>query len=262
MNVRIQRRKTLEHDLRVGLSKQQFELHYQPQLDLRTGQMTGVEALLRWCHPERGWIPPADFIPLAEESDLIVAIGEWVLGEACAQAAAWPSLTMAVNLSPIQFMRSDLVETVEMVLAKTGLQAERLELEITESVWLADCETAMATLNRLRALGVRVALDDFGTGYASISYLLRFPFDKIKIDRSFIQGLDRMSEANAVVHALIGLGHSIGMRASAEGVETPAQVEHLRKEGCEEVQGFYYGEPVLAHKIGTMLANSREHLIN
>jgi EAL domain-containing protein (putative c-di-GMP-specific phosphodiesterase class I) len=224
--------------------------------------MTGVEALLRWRHPERGLIPPADFIPLAEESDLIVAIGEWVLAEACMQAAAWPSLTMAVNLSPIQFMRSNLVKTVETVLAEARLPAERLELEITESVWLGDCDKAMATLNRLQALGVRVALDDFGTGYASISYLLRFPFDKIKIDRSFIQGLDQMSEANAVVHALIGLGRSIGMRASAEGVETPAQIEHLRKEGCEEVQGFYYGEPVLAQHIGAMLTNSHAHFVN
>lgn len=262
MNVRIQRRKSLEHDLRVALAKKQLELHYQPQLDLRTGEMTGVEALLRWHHPELGWIPPADVIPLAEESDLIVAIGEWVLGEACAQAAAWPSLNMAVNLSPIQFMRSDLVETVETVLATTGLPAERLELEITESVWLSDCEKAMVTLNRLRRLGVRVALDDFGTGYASISYLLRFPFDKIKIDRSFIQGLDRMTEANAVVHALIGLGRSIGVRASAEGVETPAQIEHLRKEGCEEVQGFYYGEPALAQEICAILDNNDAHFIN
>ncbi len=262
MNVRIQRRKSLEHDLRAALAGKQLELHYQPQLDLRTGEMTGVEALLRWRHPELGWIPPADVIPLAEESDLIVAIGEWVLGEACAQAAAWPSLNMAVNLSPIQFMRSDLVATVETALARTGLPPERLELEITESAWLSDCEKTMATLNRLRGLGVRVALDDFGTGYASISYLLRFPFDKIKIDRSFIQGLDRMAEANAVVHALIGLGHSIGMRASAEGVETPAQIEHLRKEGCEEVQGFYYGEPVLAREIGAMLSNSQAHFMN
>ena len=262
MSVRIQRRKSLEHDLRVALAKKQLELHYQPQLDLRTGEMTGVEALLRWRHPELGWIPPADVIPLAEESDLIVSIGEWVLGEACAQAAAWPSLNMAVNLSPIQFMRSDLVKTVETALATTGLPAERLELEITESVWLSDCEKAMTTLNRLRGLGVRVALDDFGTGYASISYLLRFPFDKIKIDRSFIQGIDRMTEANAVVHALIGLGRSIGMRASAEGVETPAQIEHLRKEGCEEVQGFYYGEPVLAQEIDTILDNSNSYFIH
>jgi diguanylate cyclase (GGDEF)-like protein len=262
MNIRIQRRKVLEHDLRLAITEHQLELHYQPQLDLRTGRMTGVEALLRWRHPERGLVPPADFIPLAEESDLIVAIGEWVLAEACMQAAAWPSLTMAVNLSPIQFMRSNLVQTVETSLAASGLPAERLELEITESVWLGDCDKAMATLNRFRDLGVRVALDDFGTGYASISYLLRFPFDKIKIDRSFIQGLDRMSEANAVVHALIGLGRSIGMRASAEGVETPAQIEHLRKEGCEEVQGFYYGEPVLAQHIGAMLTNNETHFVN
>lgn len=257
MNIRIQRRKLLEQDLRVALVEQQLELHYQPQLDLRSERITGVEALLRWRHLEHGWIPPADFIPLAEESDLIVVIGEWVLGEACAQAAAWPSLTIAVNLSPIQFMRSDLVETVENVLGKTGLPAERLELEITESVWMADSEKATATLNRLRDRGVRIALDDFGTGYASISYLLRFPFDKIKIDRSFIQGLDHITEANAVVHALIGLGRSIGMRASAEGVETSAQIERLRKEGCEEVQGFYYGKPVLASQIGKMLTSGQ-----
>ena len=248
--------------MKRALAAGELELYLQPQVSLPEGALIGAEGLVRWHHPERGWIPPADVLPLAEESDLIIAIGEWVLGEACAQAAAWPSLNMAVNLSPIQFMRSDLVETVETVLAATGLPAERLELEITESVWLSACEKAMTTLNRLHALGVRVALDDFGTGYASISYLLRFPFDKIKIDRSFIQGLDRMAEANAVVHALIGLGRSIGMRASAEGVETPAQIEHLRKEGCEEVQGFYYGHPVLAQEIGAILDNSHAHFIN
>ena len=262
MNARIQRRKSLEHDLRAALANNQLALHYQPQFDLRTGEMTGVEALLRWHHPDHGWIPPADIIPLAEESDLIIAIGEWVLGEACMQAAAWPSLNMAVNLSPLQFMRSDLVDTVETILKTTGLPPERLELEITESVWLADCEMAMTTLNRLRGLGIRVALDDFGTGYASISYLLRFSFDKIKIDRSFVQGLDRMTEANAVVHALIGLGRSIGVRASAEGVETPAQIEHLRKEGCEEAQGFYYSKPTDAKEIHAILNKRSAHLIN
>lgn len=257
MNTRIQTRKTLEHDLRQALNEQRLELHYQPQLDLKTGLMTGVEALLRWPHPELGWIPPSEFIPLAEESDLIVGIGEWVLATACAQAVAWPSLTMAVNLSPVQLKRSDIASIVEETLEATGLPAQRLELEITESVLLHDSQATMDTLNRLRGQGVRVALDDFGTGYASISYLLRFPFDKIKIDRSFVQGLDRMAEANAVVHALIGLGRSIGMRASAEGVETTAQIEHLRNEGCEEVQGFYFSRPAVANNIGNLIRAGR-----
>ena len=257
MNTRIQTRKTLEHDLRQAFNEKRLELHYQPQLDLKTGAMTGVEALLRWPHPERGWIPPSEFIPLAEESDLIVDIGEWVLATACKQAVAWPSITLAVNLSPVQLRRSDIAGTVEETLKETGLPARRLELEITESVLLHESQATMDTLIRLRSQGVRVALDDFGTGYASISYLLRFPFDKIKIDRSFVQGLDRVTEANAVVHALIGLGRSIGMRASAEGVETPAQIEHLRNNGCEEAQGFYFGRPAVANNISRLIKEGR-----
>ncbi|MGI9437493.1 MAG: putative bifunctional diguanylate cyclase/phosphodiesterase, partial [Geminicoccaceae bacterium] len=254
MNRRIQSRKSLERDLRRDLVDQRLQLHYQPQINLRTGGITGVEALLRWKHDERGWISPEAFIPIAEESDLIVAVGEWVLTTACRQAIAWPRITMAVNISPVQLKRSDVAATVESVLSKTGLAPNRLELEITESALVHDDQAAIDTLKRLRSIGVRVALDDFGTGYASISYLLRFPFDKIKIDRSFVKDLNRVAAANAVVHALIGLGRRIGMSASAEGVETNAQIEYLRKEGCEEVQGFYCGRPVIAENVGELLA--------
>ena len=254
MNLRIQNLKSMERDLRCDLISERLQLHYQPQINLKTGAITGVEALLRWKHAERGWIPPAEFIPVAEESDLIVAVGEWVLATACRQATAWPTITMAVNLSPAQLKRSDVASTVKSILDDTGLPSQRLELEITESALLHDDQAAIDTLQRLRSMGVRVALDDFGIGYASISYLLRFPFDKIKIDRSFVKDLDRVAAANAVVHAMIGLGRSIGMRASAEGVETTAQIEYLRKEGCEEVQGFYCGRPLLASSVGDLLS--------
>ena len=254
MNRRIQDRKSLERDLRRDLVEERLQLHYQPQINLRTGGITGVEALLRWNHDERGWIPPQSFIPIAEESDLIVAVGEWVLATACRQATAWPGITMAVNISPVQLKRSDLAKTVEAILSKTGLPPQRLELEITESALVHDDQAAIDTLERLRSMGVRVALDDFGTGYASISYLLRFPFDKIKIDRSFVKDLNQVAAANAVVHALIGLGRRIGMCASAEGVETSSQIEYLREEGCEEVQGFYCGRPLIAGSVGELLA--------
>lgn len=254
MKLRIQNRKSMERDLRSDLANDRLQLHYQPQINLTTGAITGVEALVRWEHPERGWISPSEFIPIAEESDLIVSVGEWVLATACRQAVLWPDITMAVNLSPVQLQRSDVVGMVLSTLNETGLPPQRLELEITESALLHDDQAAIETLQQLRSIGVRVALDDFGTGYASISYLLRFPFDKIKIDRSFVQDLDRVAAANAVVHAMIGLGRSIGMRASAEGVETTAQIEYLRKEGCEEVQGFYCSRPLLAGNVGELLS--------
>ncbi len=254
MNRRIQNRKSMERDLRRDLEEGRLQLHYQPQVNLKTGTINGVEALLRWEHQERGWVPPEEFIPIAEESDLIVAVGEWVLATACRQATAWPGLTMAVNISPVQLKRSNVAEMVETVLDKTGLDPERLELEITESALLHDDHIAIDALKRLRSKGVRIALDDFGTGYASISYLLRFPFDKIKIDRSFVRDINQVPAANAVVHAMIGLGRRIGMHAIAEGVETKAQIDYLRKEGCEEVQGFYCGKPQIAVHVGELLA--------
>jgi diguanylate cyclase (GGDEF)-like protein len=243
MNVRLRQRKALEHDLRRALAESQLELHYQPQIDLDELRVVGVEALLRWNHPERGMVPPSNFVPLAEETGLILPLGEWVLRTACARAGAWPGLRLAINLSPAQFRQAGLAELVARTLRETGLEPSRLELEITEGVLLHDTEATLATLAALRSLGVRIAMDDFGTGYSSLSYLRRFPFDKIKIDRSFVAHLGA-PDADAIVRAIISLGRALGMRANAEGVETAEQAARLRAEGCEEVQGFHFGRPV------------------
>ena len=243
MNLRLRERRALEHDLRRGLADRQFHLHYQPQVDLVGMRMVGVEALLRWSHPERGEVPPASFIPLAEETGLILPLGEWVLRTACARACAWPSLRLAINLSPAQFRQPGLAELVARVLQETGFEPGRLELEITEGVLLNDTDATLATLAALRALGVRIAMDDFGTGYSSLAYLRRFPFDKIKIDRSFVAHLGA-PDADAIVRTIISLGRTLGMRANAEGVETAEQAARLRAEGCEEVQGYHFGRPL------------------
>lgn len=250
MQVRLQARKAMETDMRRGLAAGEFFLAYQPQIELSSGRLVGVEALLRWPHPERGLVEPIDFIPVAEESGLIVALGAWVLRTACRDALAWPLLTVAVNVSPVQFRNSDLTALVEQVLAETGLEPGRLELEITEGVLLHDTESTLATLNRLKKLGVRIAMDDFGTGYSSISYLRRFPFDKIKVDRSFVGELGGDGQAEAIVRSVVALGRSLNIRATAEGVETEAQADWLLLEGCEEVQGFHFGRPMPAAHIG------------
>jgi EAL domain-containing protein (putative c-di-GMP-specific phosphodiesterase class I) len=219
----------------------EFELHYQPIVSIATQEVTGFEALLRWRHPERGLVSPASFIPLAEEVGLIVPIGEWVLRQACGDAASWPDdITVAVNLSPAQFKSARLAETVMLSLASSGLQPHRLELEITEGVLLVEHETTLAVLHQLRSLGVRIAMDDFGTGYSSLSYLRSFPFDKIKIDRTFIQGMAQDDSSSAIVRAVVGLSSRLGMTTTAEGVETAAQLDEVRAEGCTEVQGFYF----------------------
>jgi diguanylate cyclase (GGDEF)-like protein len=253
MNVQLQARKALEQELRRALAEDQFELHYQPQVELDGGRIIGVEALVRWNHPHRGQVSPADFIPLAEETGLIVPLGEWVLRTACRQAVAWPPLKMAVNLSPAQFRQSDLVDVVARVLEETGLEPRRLELEITEGILLRDTEATVRTLLAIKELGVRVAMDDFGTGYSSLSYLHRFPFDKLKIDRSFIRDLDSGENAAAIVRAIVHLGHSLGMTANAEGVETGAQADFLRTEGCEEVQGYHLSPPLPAAELERLL---------
>ncbi len=245
MDQRMQARRKLESDLRGALVKGEFALHYQPLVNLERDEICGFEALLRWSHPERGNVVPADFIPLAEETGLIVPIGEWVLRQACADAATWPDqFKVAVNLSPAQFKARNLVQTVISALANAGMSAKRLELEITESVTLHDEKVAFDTLTHLHDLGVRIALDDFGTGYSSLSNLRKFPFDKIKIDRSFVSDL---SEANvnalAVVRSVAQLGVSLGLSTTAEGVETKEQLEHVRAEGCTEMQGFYICPP-------------------
>ncbi len=269
MGARAQARRALELDLRRALALRELELHYQPQTNLATGRISGFEALLRWRHPARGLVPPADFVPLAEEIGLIVPFGEWVLRTACREAARWPGdLSLAVSLSPVQFASPNLVAAVTSALAASGLPARRLELEITESVLLEESEAVLATLHRLRGLGARIAMDDFGTGYSSLSYLRSFPFDKIKIDRSFVRGLSsspgdgeqaaaaaaEAGECAAIVRAIAGLGASFGMATTAEGVETEEQLRRIRDEGCTEAQGFLVSRPVPAGEIDGLLA--------
>ena len=244
MSARLHERRTMEEDLRSALERDELLLHYQPQKKM-SGETVGFEALVRWQCPKRGMVSPGVFIPIAEESNLIVRIGERVLREACREAASWPQpLTIAVNISPIQFRQGDLPRLVLSVLLETGLAPARLELEITESVLIDDFSRAVSILTRLKSLGVRIALDDFGTGYSSLSYLHSFSFDKIKIDRIFIGDLEHSRQSMAIVRAVMGLGHSLGVPILAEGVETDAQYASLVQEGCDEVQGYLTGRPL------------------
>ena len=245
MNTRMQERRLLEVDLRKALANGEFELYYQPLVNLERGDISGFEALLRWNHPNRGRVLPAEFIGLAEETGLIVPIGEWVLRQACADAMSWPThIGVAVNLSAVQFKSRNLVAIVFNALAASGLAAARLELEITESVLIQDGEATLTTLTQLRDLGVRIALDDFGTGYSSLSYLRSFPFDKIKIDGCFVRDLSEAdNEALAIVRAVAGLGSSLGIATTAEGVETEEQLKIVRAEGCTEMQGYFFSHP-------------------
>jgi len=222
---------------------------------VKSGQITSCEALIRWHHPERGMIAPLEFIPVAEETGLIVSIGEWVLRQACAEAARWPThVTVAVNLSPAQFKSRNLVPTVISALATSGLSAARLELAITELVLMQDNEGAFAVLHQLRHLGIKIAMDDFGTGYSSLGYLRSFPFDKIKIDQSFIRDLPEKLDCVAIVRAVVGLSSSLGITTTAEGVETKEQLASLTAEGCTEFQGFFYSRPQPAADMQRMLA--------
>jgi diguanylate cyclase (GGDEF)-like protein/PAS domain S-box-containing protein len=245
MDVKLQARRRLELDMRRALVAGEFILHYQPLLNMADDLINGCEALIRWNHPTRGVIMPDDFIPLAEEIGLIVPLGEWIIRQACADGAKLPGeLKMAVNLSPAQFRSDRLVPTVMNALAASGLAPARLELEITESVLLQDSAANMKVLHDLRNLGVRICMDDFGTGYSSLSYLRSFPFDKIKIDRSFVSDLSEDADAGAIVRAVAGLGRSLGMVTTAEGVETAEQLARLRQDGCTEVQGYLISRPV------------------
>jgi diguanylate cyclase (GGDEF)-like protein/PAS domain S-box-containing protein len=244
MDARAQARRLLELDMRAALPRGEFEMHYQPIRDVAAEKIVACEALVRWRHPMRGLIPPANFIPLAEETGLIIQIGEWVLRTACCDAAAWPDdIGVAVNLSPVQFKNPNLVLQVMNALAQSGLPAHRLELEITESVLLQNSEATLATLHALRGNGVRISLDDFGTGYSSLSYLRSFPFDKIKIDRSFVEDVTSREDSLAIVRAVAGLGRSLGIATTAEGVETMAQLDVLRREGCTQAQGYLFSKP-------------------
>jgi EAL domain-containing protein (putative c-di-GMP-specific phosphodiesterase class I) len=242
----LRERRKLELDLRQALDRNEFFLVYQPLVDAQTEELRGVEALLRWKHPNRGVVSPNEFIPLAEETGLIVGIGEWVLKTACEDAVTWPSdIRLAVNLSPVQFKSFKLAAAVVAALARSGLLPSRLELEITESVLLSENEATLAILHQIHGLGVRIVLDDFGTGYSSLSYLRSFPFDKIKIDRSFVQAMTGTDESSAIVRAIAGLGSNLGIITTAEGVENFQQLEKIREHGCVEAQGYYFSEPVL-----------------
>jgi EAL domain-containing protein (putative c-di-GMP-specific phosphodiesterase class I) len=244
MDARMKTRRTLELALRMALINGEFELHYQPLVNLDDRKITCCEALIRWRHPERGLIPPVEFIPIAEEIGLIVPLGEWVLRQACADAMQWPAdIKVAVNLSPIQVMNQNLVTVVVGALAAAGLPASRLEVEITESVLMQNSEATLATLHRLRELGVKISMDDFGTGYSSLSYLRSFPFDKIKIDRCFISGLATGDDSVAIVMAIAGLAKHLGIATTAEGVETKQQLQQVKALGCSEMQGFLFSPP-------------------
>jgi diguanylate cyclase (GGDEF)-like protein/PAS domain S-box-containing protein len=255
MEAGLDERQALRADLRQGLERGEFELAYQPIMDFKTGRICSFEALLRWRHARHGIIPPDRFIPLAEETGLILPIGEWALNSACTEAARWPSdISVAINFSTRQFRDNNLVDMISRALDYSGLPPERLEVEITETVLLKDSRANLVTLRRLRALGVRIALDDFGTGYSSLGYLQRFPFTKIKIDRSFISGLPQSEESQAIVRSVIGLGRALGMRVTAEGVETVAQLEWIRS-GCDEVQGYLLSRPVAAERLPKLIEN-------
>ncbi len=255
MDARAQARRLLELDLRKATAGGEFELFYQPIVNLAENRISGFEALLRWNHPVRGRVSPDVFITLAEETGLIVTIGEWVLRQACAAAARWPSgLRVAVNVSPVQFRNKNLVSVVMSALAVSGLAPNRLELEITETVLMHNNEATLAMLHQLRELGVRISMDDFGTGYSSLSYLRSFPFDKIKIDQSFVRDLIAKPDSIAIIRAVAGLGQSFGMATTAEGVETREQFDQMRAEGCTEVQGFFFSKPMPESDIAALLA--------
>ncbi|MCC6889094.1 MAG: EAL domain-containing protein [Hyphomicrobiales bacterium] len=255
MDIDLLKRKSMEHDLRQAIERNELRVAYQPIVSSNGTSMVGVEALCRWTHPERGEITPSEFIPIAEDSGLIVALGEWILRRACIDGGAWPDLVVSVNVSPLQFRRPDFVDAVERILSETGFDPTRLELEVTESTLLGNVDTAELAMFRLKALGVRLALDDFGTGYSSLLYLRRFPFDKLKIDRSFVASIERAADAAAIVHAVISLGRGLGMKVTAEGVENAEQQLFLRAAGVHSMQGYRFGRPGPAADISRRLAD-------
>jgi diguanylate cyclase (GGDEF)-like protein len=263
MDAAVQTRRSMERDMRTALAQGGFNLFYQPLVNLQTKRVTAFEALMRWNHVERGNVPPSEFIPIAEEMGLIVQMGEWALRQACSEAVAWPTdVCVSVNLSPLQFSKGNLVSTVMSALAFSGLSPSRLELEVTELVLLEKTARNIAILNQLREMGVRISMDDFGTGYSSIGYLRSFPFDKIKIDQSFVRDLLVDERSLAIVRAIAGLGVSFGMTTAAEGVETEEQMRCLNLEGCVEVQGYLYSKPVPRDEVVGLLAslNARREL--
>jgi EAL domain-containing protein (putative c-di-GMP-specific phosphodiesterase class I) len=244
MDASARRRHQLEVDLRQAITKNELELYYQPQVDANTRELTSFEALVRWNHPTLGLLNPSEFIPLAEEVGLIQSVSAWVLGEACKQAMQWPShICIAVNLSPVQFLSPGLFDHVRSVLAKTGLHPQRLELEITESLLMGDSALVGSTLLALKSLGVRIALDDFGTGFSSLSYLTKYQFDKLKIDRSFVENIDTQPDSLAIVDAIIRMARDLRMSLTVEGIETDAQLLSIQSRGNLHIQGFLISRP-------------------
>jgi diguanylate cyclase (GGDEF)-like protein len=257
MDADLRERKQLEQDLRAAIAEDGLSVAYQPIMNSSGEKMAGVEALCRREHPTRGAVPPVEFIPIAERSELIIPLGEWVLRKACIEAKPWIGLTVAVNVSPLQFRRQDFVEVVERILAETEFDPQRLELELTESTLLGNVDEAEKAMLRLKALGVRFALDDFGTGYSSLLYLRRFPFDRIKIDRSFVRSIETAADAASIVHAIVSLGRGLGMKVTAEGVENPEQQLFLRAAGVHSMQGYRFGKPQPAQDIAERLRQVR-----
>jgi diguanylate cyclase (GGDEF)-like protein/PAS domain S-box-containing protein len=255
MDASLQDRKALERDLRLAIVRHELDVFFQPKIDVPSGQVSGVEALVRWHHPERGMVPPSSFIDVAEQTGLIHELGEWVLRTACTILADYDELEVAVNLSAVQLKRGGIADMVANVLAETALEPRRLEIEITESVMVDGAEGVIADLRRIKDMGVRIAMDDFGTGYSSLSYLNRFPFDKIKIDRSFVNDLNHRGNGSAIVKAVVGIGKSLGIKICAEGVETIDQLRFLERVGCHEVQGYYFAKPMPISGLDKFLSN-------
>jgi diguanylate cyclase (GGDEF)-like protein/PAS domain S-box-containing protein len=258
MNSRVAEHLSLETDLRRALERGELLLHYQPQVDLPSGRIVGAEALARWQHPQKGMIAPGRFIPLAEETGLILPLGEWVLQTACTQNKAWrdaglPPVTMSVNISVRQFMRKDLIESLAKVIEASGLDARQLELEVTESLIMHNAEEFVATLRKLRAIGIKLAIDDFGTGYSSLNYLKQLPVDRLKVDQSFVRDIFKDAGGATIAEAIITLGHSLGLKVIAEGVETGEQLDFLRHKLCDEFQGYYFSRPLPADKFTALL---------
>ncbi|WMT87441.1 EAL domain-containing protein [Pelagibacterium sp. 26DY04] len=244
MGAQVRDRRKLEHDLRQAMAGDQLSLVYQPQVDIGSGDVTGFEALLRWSHPQRGEIPPSEFIPIAEESGLVLQLGEWVMRSACQEAASWSNpLMIAVNVSPVQLHSPNFVGLVEQVLGETGLSPSRLEIEITETAMIRNMNRALSAMRKIKALGVRIAMDDFGTGYSSLSNLRAFPFDRIKVDQSFIRSVHTNDQAAAIVRAVVGLGKGLNLPIMAEGVEQAEELDFLRTEICDSAQGYWFGRP-------------------
>jgi EAL domain-containing protein (putative c-di-GMP-specific phosphodiesterase class I) len=249
----------MEQELRRGLPAGEFELYYQPVVDLASNEVSSFEALIRWNHPKHGLVAPAAFIPLAEEIGFIIPMGEWVIRQACATAARWPGeLRVAINISAAQFRNSGLLPIIVGALSASGLPPTRLEIEITETVLLQNRETTLAVLHQLRALGIRIAMDDFGTGYSSLTYLQSFPFDKIKIDRSFVRDIDKNTGSLNIVRAVAALANGLGMSATAEGVETHGQLAQIVAAGCTEMQGYLFSQPLPAAEIEELFLSQPE----